>query len=242
MKRTYTAKGLQQMAHTLRESVKKARGAYDVWQVDTKELDGPKAKSMYKPEHIVKLKGEKRAESMRLIQETLAGMRRLGQPALAERKRWSKESFVKESRFANMPPEGVGPRDDKMLFAVTQLTDAVNRLQTVMWCNGLDDDGLIEASGDAAVAGDLATLGATIAEAKKRGNSLLELKVKGALDTVALPEEAEHANASLEQIDLALQECEVLEQAIFNPQDSVATGRVSFFRQKAEGEPGQEAA
>jgi hypothetical protein len=233
MKRQYTAKGLQTLAATVQESVKKARDTFVVWSAEMKELDGAKAKATYKPEHLVKLKAEKQRESQGFIQATRAEMRRVAGPALSERGRWSKESYIRESPFVRVP-ETTLTKEDKLLAAVAQLTDTVSRMQTAQWLSGLDDDGLAEAASEAATSADFASLGTAIAEARRRKSTMLELKIKSAIDSLSLPEEVTLATTALEQIDLALQEADVLEAAMHNPNDTTTAARVAFFKQKAE--------
>lgn len=202
MKKTYDLPRLRQLAGTLQERVSTARATYALLDSELKELDSPTSKKAYKPEHLLQLKTEKRQTAAKRIRHLLGEMRQFGAPALAEKRRWSKEALVREARFATMP-ENTFTKDDRLLAAVYALTDSVNRLQTTTWLQRLDDDALAEAASDAADSGDIATVGAALSESRLQSRALVDLMTHKALEKVELPEAAEAASL-FDDMDKAL--------------------------------------
>jgi len=244
MKRTFTKLAqLQKVAQTLAGRAKDARARYDLFQSEVADLDKPAAKQAYQPQHILKLKAERRTAGHQAIRDYLAEMKQIVEPVFRERSAWSKATRLREARFASVPDSAIA-KEDRLFCAITELLDLTKRSQAQLWARDLHDDELLSEMEEAVDLDDKAMLSVLHAEARRRQNGFVPIRAQKIIDSIE-DAEADEAHALFTEMERAVDEAESLERAIFNPANTEAQRAPSYFdwarrrkeeREKAEKE------
>jgi hypothetical protein len=220
--------GLRQASKLLSEKAAKARGVYDSWQARLKELDGPQAKRNYTVMRLEELRTEARTDALRQLRHVKSDMRVTIEPALGQRKRWTKAALLREQRFSKTPKEMGFLEEDRRFMATTEQLHATRELSALIRAGRLDDEALLEEIENAVEVEDLPYLGVLTSEAgnRKAGGELYKLKVNQAIKKLDFPELAD-AEKAFSEIETAAAEVVSLEYALENPYSSFAQGQAT---------------
>jgi hypothetical protein len=221
--------GLKMAAKLVQEKAAKARGVYDSWNARLKELDGPQAKRNYTALRLEELRTDARTDALRQLRHVKADMRVTIEPALGQRKRWTKAALLREERFSKTPKEMGFLEEDRRFMATTEQLHATRELSALIRAGRLDDDALLEEIENAVEVEDLPYLGVLTSEAgnRKAGGELYKLKVNQAIKKLDFPELAD-AEKAFSEIETAAAEVVSLEYALENPFSSFAQQQASI--------------
>jgi hypothetical protein len=245
MKRQYNTKQLATLANTAadyRDRIKAVRIGYDL---TLKKLNDPAEAKKYTPDYIAQMRRDAKREALDALEVYGREAANIIHPALAERGLHARETYLVEAGFAtDEAPSTVDQgRDAKMLRAMIEAASSIKQMVTFARLARYSDEQLAGMAEHATRVGDVGLAGATLEEAKLRGNSMLKMKVEEATRDIKI-EAADEAEKHFQVLEDTLRDVSDIAAVIQDPDNKIAHAglRSREIREETDRKRAEEAA